>query len=337
MAHLTRRLTVILTLFLLASSLCLAKGPRKRAYVEVFQHHDAPMPQEVLSAKTVALVVKIVAGPESNIADYKQRIEADLSAEIQKRSRFQLVSDPAKADLVCMLIGFSDLSWHDAYQAGKGFWGGMHGRVWNRIPPAAIVVFKGGNDPYRTARPVWMKTSYMSAATPGRLMNDFNAAFAKAEKKQGSQAKYQQTPEVKPYQSMITGLTPMPHGDAERNYPVFCRVDQPCRFPQEISSAGTVLVCDPIHVCNDGFVQEDVTWGGRWKLVDDPRLADLIIVLCWTPSNSSEARDFVYAGMYVFKGGEKPDWNSMPMYIQFGHDHDTLLMNLENMVAEAHR
>jgi|SRR5882724_664771 len=337
MADLTRRLTAILTLFLFASSLCFAKGPYQRPY-DTFMHHDAPMPQEVLSAKTVALVVKIVAEPENNMADYKQRTEADVTAEIQKRGRFQLVSDPAKADLVCMLIGFSALSWHDAYQAGKGFWGGMDGRMWNLMPPGAIVVFKGGNDPHRTARPVWMKTSFMRVATPIKLMKDFHAAFAKAEKKQGSQAKDEERPEEKPDQGMITGPAPMPQiGDAERNKPVFCRVNQPCRIPREISSARTVMVCDPINSCNDVYMQQDVIWGGRgrWTLVDDPAKADLMIVLCWTPSNSSDAQSFVYAGMYIFKGGEQPAWNSMPIYLQFGHDHDTLLRDLENMVAEA--
>lgn len=59
-----------------------------------------------------------------------------------------------------------------------------------------------------------------------------------------------------------------------------------------------------------------------------------MIVLCWMPSNSVEERTYVYAGMYVFKGGEQPDWNSMPMYMQFGHDHDSLLRDFENMVAQ---
>ncbi len=335
MGDLTRRLAAILTLFLFASSLCFAKGPQRRSYNKYGQR-DAAMPPEVLSAKTVAVVVKIVAGPESNVADYKQRIEAGVTAEIQKRNRFQIVSDPENADLVCMLIGFSDLSWHDAYQTGKGFWGGMRGRAWNHIPPGALVIFKGGNDPHRTALPVWMKTSVMREITPMELTNDFHAAFAKAEKQQ-RHAKH-----VELYRHMPRGfarpsaLGPLPQtGNAEINYPVFCRVNQPCPIPREISSARTVLVCDPIHVCNDGFVQQDVIWGGRWTLVDDPAQADLVILLCWTPSNGSEATGLVYAGLYVFKGGEQPAWNSMPMYLDFGHDHDSLLMNFETMLAEA--
>jgi hypothetical protein len=213
--------------------------------------------------------------------------------------------------------------------------------MWNLIPPGTLVVFKGGNDPHRTARPVWMKTSYMNpVATPIKLMKDFHAAFAKAEKKQGSEANNEERPEEESDQGMITGPAPMPQiGDPERDNPVFCRVNQPCRFPREIVSARKIMVCDPINSCNDVYMRQDVIWGGRgrWELVDDPAKADLMIVLCWTPSKSADARTFVYAGMYVFKGGEQPAWNSMPLYMQFGHDHDTLLRDLENMVAEAHR
>jgi len=332
MGDFTRRLTAILTLFLFASSLCFGKGPQRRGYNR-YNQRDAAMPPEVLSAKTVAVVVKIVAGPESNVADYKQRIEAGVTGEILKRNRFQLVSDPENADLVCMFIGFSDLSWHDAYQSGKGFWGRMRGRAWNRIPPGAIAIFKGGNNPHRTGLPVWMKTSVMGGITPMELTKDFHAAFAKAEKQQ-RHAKHEEWQGWPRGFARPSGLAPLSQ-TAEINYPVFCRVNQPCRFPREISSARTIMVCDPVHLCNDEFVQQDVIWGGRWKLVDDPAQADLVIILCWTPSNGSEARDLVYAGLYVFKGGEQPDWNSMPMYLEFGHDHDTLLMNLESMLAEA--
>ncbi|MGC2698126.1 MAG: hypothetical protein WA738_20245 [Candidatus Angelobacter sp.] len=341
MADLSRRLTAILTLFLFASSLCFGKGPERRAY-DKYKQHDAPMPQEVLSAKTVALVVKIVAGPESNIADYKQRIEADAAAEIQKQNRFQLVSDPEKADLVCMLLEFSYDYWHDAYQPGKGFLGKMHGRTWNTLPPFAIFVFKGGTDPHRTARPVWVKTRIMGVSTafkagmnktPSWMMKEFHAAFANAEKKQG-QAKHEEWQGMPPGFARPSALARMPQiGDAERNNPVFCKMNQPCRFPREISSARTVMVCDPIHICNDEFVHQDVIWGGRWKLVNDPAQADLVIILCWTPSNGFDVRNFVYAGLYIFKGGEQPDWDFMPIYLQFGHDHDTVLMDLENMIG----
>ena len=269
MADLTRRLPAILTLFLFASSLCFAKGPYQRPYTTM--NHDAPMSQEVLSAKTVALVLKIVGGSESDTADFKQSTEAAVTAEIQKQSRFQLVSDPDKADLVFMLIAFYYPSWHEAYHGGEGFWGRADGRR-NLMPPGIIVVFKGGNDPHRTARPVWMKTRYMGAATPVRLMKAFHAAFAKAEKKHGSQAKHKETPEEKPDQGMIAGPAPMPQiGDAGKNSPVLCGGGQPCRIPREISAARKVMVCDPINSCNDVYMQQDVIWApaaaGNWWMI----------------------------------------------------------------------
>ena len=87
---------------------------KRMQYDQSIQAHDAPMPQEVLSAKTIAVIAKVIGGPNSEIAEYKQRIQASAIAEIEKHNRFQLVSDPAKADLVCLLIEFSYDYWREA-------------------------------------------------------------------------------------------------------------------------------------------------------------------------------------------------------------------------------
>jgi hypothetical protein len=174
MAGLKLRLTAIFALYLFAASPIFAKGSRRQPYDRRAELYDAAMPQEVLSAKTLALVVKVIGGPERNTAAYKQRIEANAVAEVQKRGRFQLVSDPNKADLVCMLLEFSYDYWHDAYQPGKGFIGKMHGRTWNTMPPGAIFVFKGGADPHRTAQPVWVKTRIMGVATAFKARHEQN-------------------------------------------------------------------------------------------------------------------------------------------------------------------
>jgi hypothetical protein len=168
------------------------------------------------------------------------------------------------------------------------------------------------------------------------MMKDFHKAFAKAEKREPQDTILEEKPEPESDESMISGPATMPQvSEPEEHKPVFCRLNQPCYLPRELFSARTVMVCDPIHSCNDGNMQQDVAWGGRWKLVDDPAKADLVLVLCWTPSNGSDAHTFVYTGLYIFKGGEQPDWNSLPIYLQFGRDHEIVLKDLEKMVAEA--
>lgn len=346
MVGLNWRLITILTLFLFASSSFFAKTAKRQSYDSRTQVRDAVMPQEVLSAKTIALVVKVIGGTDSNVAEYKQRIEASAAAEIQKRNRFQLVSDPAKADLVCVLMEFSYDYWHDAYQPGKGFLGKMHGRTWNTMPPGIIFVLKGGNDPHRTAQPVWMKTRIMGVSTafkvgmnkiPTWMMKDFHQAFARAEKKHAPDSTQDESSEQEADLGIITGPATMPQvSRAEQLNPVFCKLNQPCHLPRELFSAHKVLVCDPIYFCNDKNIQSDVAWGGRWTLAPEPALADLIIVLCRTPSNSSDRTAFIYTGLYIFKGGEQPDWDSMPIYLQFGYDHEVVLKQLEKMVVEAH-
>ena len=68
----TRRLTAILTLFLFASSLCFGKGPEKRSY-DKHKQRDAPMPQEVLSAKTIAIIARVIGAPASPVRAANQK------------------------------------------------------------------------------------------------------------------------------------------------------------------------------------------------------------------------------------------------------------------------
>ena len=357
------KLAVSLGLILCASSFSFAKAGKRMKYDEHIQAHDAPMPQEVLVAKTIAVMAKVIGGPNSEIAEYKQRIQASAIAEIQKHNRFQLVSDPAKADLVCLLIEFSYDYWHEAHSGGQGLRGRLNGQEWSNAPPETIIVLKGGNDAHRTARPVWMESRIMRVdqqnlmhvpslihtaknKTPTWMMKDFHSAFAKAEKKGNgeTESSKDEVSELEPDNATVPGGTAGP--SANDKFPVFCMFNQSCLLPHELITAKTVIICDPIYFCNDENMQEDVAWGGRWQLAGDPAKVDLIVVLCRTPSNSrmrtvnyaGRLRTYVtYTGLYVFPGGEQPDWTTMPLYLEFGYDHELTLKYFEKMIAEAHR
>jgi hypothetical protein len=344
MASLPRKLAISVALIL--CFVPFARGVRRQTDFSA-QGYDMPMPPEVLSAKTVALLVKIVDKPGSEVAEeYRKRIEASAVAEIQKRGRFQLVSDPTKADLVCMLMEFSYDYWHEAHSGGKGIRERWRGLTWNVLPPEAIIVFKGGNDTHRTARPVWMETRIMGIRgawakdrgdkTPAWMMKDFHSAFVKAEKKEKTKTKPsndQDSKEEAPETGVMGSTAPPESG----TLPAFCLLKQPCYLPRELLSARTVIVCDPIFSCNEKKMKEDVAWGKRWQSVDEPDKADLILILCRTPSNSLDQSMFFYSALFVFKGGEQPGWDTMPLYLQFGHDHDLTLKDFESMIAETAR
>src|SRR5579864_8419935 len=111
------------------------------------RYDDSPMPEDVLSARTLAIVVRVMGTAGSDVEQYKSRIESAAIAEIQKKNRFQLVSDPAKADLVCVLIDYSFEDWREAFRHGESFREKWRGHIWAMLPPEAIIVMKGGSNP----------------------------------------------------------------------------------------------------------------------------------------------------------------------------------------------
>ena len=162
------------------------------------------VPKEVLSARTIAIIARVIGTPESPVAEFKARMEASALAEIQKRGRFQVVADPSKADLVCLMIEFSDEYWRESFSITHGIMERGRAIEWINARPEAIIVMKGGSYPEWDARPVWIKTDYHFAyrkknreATPDWMMKDFLKAFAKAESKNPS-ADEKETDEAEP-------------------------------------------------------------------------------------------------------------------------------------------
>lgn len=285
---------------------------------------EHPLPAELSSAKSMALIVRVIGNRDHQsdaIAKYKAKIESKALAEIQKQQHFQLVSDPSKADIVCVLMAF----WGPVFREGKSMWNRSATEMYLH-PPEALVIFKGGNNPQWNAFPLWMKTGTKSSSfrsTPADLLKDFHNSMKKmktgespgsTQDASGSSVVQEEVKEEdgKPaskdakvastdsgkiareehndsvQKEQIDGSTPKA-ADPVQAVTVFCQFDlkdcQPAKF---IYSATTLIVCDPQKKCNPENVQKALQPGGRWSLVNDPQKADLIMILADDWANDPE-------------------------------------------------
>lgn len=302
---------------------------------------DAEVPKEVVSARTIAIIARVIGAPETPVAEYKARIEASAMAEIQKRDHFQVVSDPSKADLVCLMIEFSDEYWRESFSHTHGIMERGRAIEWMNARPDAIIVMKGGNYADRDARPVWMKTNYHHfvyrkknrESTPEWMMKDFLKAFEKAEKKNPSEDE-KETDEAELVDEAAAGDSTPAGTDPANRRQVFCPAHQRCPIPHELYSARNVLICE-IDSCNDKHMQKYVQWGRRWSLVDDAAQADLVLVICPTPSRTRGGGKYSYSSLYVFKGGRQPAWDSLLLYTEFNRDDEWTLKVFQKFIFEA--
>ncbi|HET9285041.1 MAG TPA: hypothetical protein VFR24_24090 [Candidatus Angelobacter sp.] len=326
----------------LALALVLALGTSHCAGFDRRHFRDAEVPKEVLSARTIAIIARVIGAPETPVAEYKARIEASALAEIQKRGRFQVVADPTKADLVCLMIEFSDEYWRESFSEIHGFMEWGRAIQWVNARPDAIIVMKGGNYAERDARPVWMKTNYHHfvyrkknrESTPDWMMKDFLKAFEKAEKKNPS-ADEKETDEAELTDEAAADSSTPGGTDPANRRQVFCPAHQRCPIPRELYSARNVMICE-IDKCNDKYMQKYVEWGKRWSLVDDPAQADLVLVICTTPSRGAVRGKVSYSSLYVFKGGRQPAWDSLLLYTEFDRDNEWTLKRFQKFIFEAH-
>src|SRR5258707_978064 len=240
-------------------------------------------------------------------------IESKAAAEIQKQKHFQLASDPSKADVVCVLIAY----WGPVFFEGKSIWNRTAGQRFAH-PPAALMIFKGGNSPQGSAFPLWMKTA---VGNPVDVLEDLNRSIKSIEKKKtkASAGSAQDTPEGPAAkvegsvakeeagslasQQSVDSASPgngdaanENHSDSARKeekdpsigkvpepakvVTVFCQSDfKTCSPAPVIYSASTLLICDSHNRCNNENMRRVLQPGGRWSLVSDPGKADLIVIL----------------------------------------------------------
>lgn len=134
---------------------------------------DKPFPADILSAKSVAVIGRVGAGP----TDMRDKRGAELKAEAEARlkawGRYRIVDDPSRADLVIVLLERFPLAdtmplWH------------------TNLDPAAMFVFKGGANPQWDGVPLWAteeKSSLLHTHAVTVAINNFENAVKKADKK----------------------------------------------------------------------------------------------------------------------------------------------------------
>ena len=121
------------------------------------------LPPEVLSAKTIAIQVKVVGGTVSEkkkkhwgpapyhfpskeeMNYYQQAIYSDVEEVFNRKKRFRVVSDPAQADLVCVVALYEPHFFES--------------RI-NGADLTVVMVLKGGASAQWDAAPVWLRSDF---------------------------------------------------------------------------------------------------------------------------------------------------------------------------------
>jgi len=381
---------------------------------------DVPLPDELYSAKSVALVVQIVGKSERSakyIADYKVKVATKAADEIEKQKRFDLVSDPGKADLVFVLVSY----WGPYFLEGKSIWNHTSSTLYMH-PPQTLMVFRGGNHPQWNPEPLWLETesTSQSPSVLSGLIKDLHKKLKKprttensATATAGSQSP-QPPNDAKPAnedaspanteapdasagakpasagqpdgvdaqavtQKSATAQaateknteeknaaaeekeSPEPEAKADATEPMlFCWSDfKKCHPVASLYSAKTVYVYGARNFRGSGSGKDESDKikalfqpSGRWSLVDDPRQADLVMILGDQLSNDPVPGGLVgaflggsqVALLYLLKGGPKPDWDSMLVFTTIGggglfskvrsNQKGTVLDNLQKFLSD---
>lgn len=379
---------------------------------------DVSLPDELYSAKSVALVIQIVGKSERSAkytADYKVKVATKAAAEIKKQKRFDLVSDPNKADLVFVLVSY----WGPYFREGKSIWNHTSSTLFLH-PPQTLMVFRGGNHPQWDPEPLWLETesTTQSPSVLSGLIKDLHKKLKKprtaensATATAGSQS--QQPPndpkpaneDARPANTeapdAAASAKPAPAGQsdavdaqavteksatvdaateknteeknaaaeekespeakAEATEPMlFCWLDfKKCHPAASLYSAKTVYVYGIKNFRGSGSGKDESDKlkalsqpGGRWSLVDDPKQADLVMILSdqWSddPVPGGLAGAFLggskVALLYLLKGGSKPDWDSVLVFTTIGggglfskvrsNQKGTVLDNLQKFLSD---
>ncbi|HEY2116620.1 MAG TPA: hypothetical protein VGJ51_16100 [Candidatus Angelobacter sp.] len=280
---------------------------------------DVALPDELYSAKSVALIVRIVGESDRQanaIAGYKIKLQAKAEDEIRKQKHFELVSDPSKADLVCVLISY----WGPYFREGKSIWNHTSSTLFMH-PPQTLMVFLGGNHPQWSPEPLWMETATTSQG-PGvmaGLLKDLQKQIKKPKPSANTQVDAAATPPVnqpdaeKPANadanadgaSAAGAADEKPQAvaeekedpaakttdDAPKGPMLFCWSDfKNCKPAAPLYAAKTVFFHSMValvhstknadfHKAENDKIRGLLQPGGRWSLVEDPVQADLIMVL----------------------------------------------------------
>jgi len=285
---------IALRQFLVAAALTATSGS-----VSVFGK-DNSFPPQILTAKTITVVARY-AGTSAPDAIKAAEFKSDAEAVLQNSGRFTLLDNPAKADLVLLLVG--------------GYSPGLFGFK-DRIATGAV--FLGGSHVIWTPVPLWtamktptLRTSSAAAALTKMFLKEVKSAEqnnagppAGAEEEKGASNSISQ--------DSRGNETGAPSGEASAS-----------TVPVEILQAKKTMVMlriDPVAGSRgerkEKDVEKEIQKWGRFSLVEDPSSADLLIVCARLMVRGARANDsHTYENLLIFKGGSTtPDWNRMPLW-----------------------
>jgi hypothetical protein len=261
---------------------------------------DNPFPQQILAAKTIVVISHYGFTPSALDPVKGLKFRNDAEEVLRDSGRFTLLEDPAKSDLVLLLVG--------GYSPGRfGFK--------EHIVTGAI--FLGGAQPSWTPVPLWiweqtptLRTHSASSAVTKEFLKDVKQAEQRTAGSPAGNDRDKSAHDIKSQGNQNEGAIPLSE-DAETQ-----------SLPREILQAKKVMVvlrvdavAGPQGEKKEKNVEKEIRKWGRFSLVNNPDEADLVIVCIrfldlWQSSHTP-----VYENLFVFKGGTgNPDWKRIPLW-----------------------
>jgi hypothetical protein len=283
-----------LRLFLFAASLFAISGS-----IRIFGK-DNPFPHQILAARTIVVIAHYGFTPSALDPAKGDKFRNDAEEVLRNSGRFTLLEDPAKSDLVLLLVG--------GYSPG---WVGFRDHI------VTGAIFLGGKQPSWTPVPVWiweqaptLRTHSAASALTKEFLKDIKKAEQRAAGSPAAIDVDKSADDTKSQDSQSEGAIPAAQ-DAEIQY-----------LPSEILQAKRVMVvlridavAGPKGEQKEKNVEKEIRRWGRFSLVDIPTEADLVIVCIRYLDTSRTSSLPVYENLFVFKGGAgNPDWKSMPLW-----------------------
>ncbi|MBZ5551023.1 MAG: hypothetical protein LAO22_24225 [Acidobacteriia bacterium] len=270
---------------------------------------DKPkLPDQVFAAKTIAVIAHVGRVPAASDLKRESKLKAEAEKELRKERYFDVVSDPDQADLVLLVLGGGESVWKELFSPSILLPPGIPPRLWDTSEVIGVVV-SGGQQPRWSAVPLWVSEE----GTARSVSHNFHDYLRKRGKpRPGAQARTE-VPESQPAEERQS-----PHRNAD--------------VPPEILSAKTVSFLyflrdwpegspDAPRVGPGGFsVAESLERWGRFALIENPEKADLVFAVYrdWW----DDVDDLGRQALLIFRGGQRPDWASMPQWMENSDDRE---------------
>lgn len=223
---------------------------------------ERPFPQQILAAKTLAVVSHYGFVPTALNPAKGQKFKEAAEEVLRESGRFQVVDEPDKAELVLLLVG--------GYSPG---WFGFRDSI------MVGAVFLGGSQPQWSPVPLWIleqAPTLRTRSAPKALTKEFLKQVAKAES-HGAPPPSGTEPETHAEEPKSEGPTEQSPNSPEST--------QSAWLSPEILSAKKVMVllrndevASPQGEVTEKNVEKEMRKWGRFTLVASPAEADLLFV-----------------------------------------------------------